>query len=119
MLKALLISATIALSGAAQAEEPSIVLPEGVTCSNLFWYQNGRVNPTELNDYQKCILAVNYGETDSGSLGDLLWVRINGEYFSVSKRKLWSSFSKEEDAQRALQIEFIRQHKEWKQNETR
>ena len=95
------------------ANASSIVLPEGVTCSDLFWATSGRLNPTELSDRQKCILATT-SEEDSGSMGDLLWVRIDGEYFSTSKRKLWVMFKDEDKARKALQIEFIRQHAEWK-----
>ena len=96
------------------SQEPSITLPEGVTCNDLFWKDRSRINPTELSNYQKCVLAVNYGETDSGVLGDILWVRIEGEYFSVSKRQLFASFRTEEAAKKAVEIEFQKQYQAWK-----
>ncbi len=95
-------------------QTPTLTLPEGVTCNDVFWTDNGRINPTELSDRQKCILSVHYGETNSGAMGNILWIRIDGEYFSVSKSVLKASFSNEEDAQRALQREYARQHGVWK-----
>ena len=106
-----LVAASVALT---EPEKPSIVLPEGVTCNDLFWKDRSRINPTELSDYQKCILSVHHGETNSGVLGDLLWVRIEGEYFSTSKRQLRAAFRTEEAAKRALQLDFQKQHREWK-----
>ena len=76
-----LVAASVALT---EPEKPSIVLPEGVTCNDLFWKDRSRINPTELSNYQKCILSVHHGETDNGVLGDLLRIRIEGEYFSAS-----------------------------------
>ena len=111
-----LVAASIA---ATPSETPSIVLPEGVTCNDLFWTDRSRINPTKLSDYQKCILSVHYGETDSGSLGSLLWIRIEGEYFSVSKNSLRAAFSNEEDAKKALNIEFTRQYNKWKRSHGR
>ena len=107
-----LVAASVAIT---EPEKPSIALPEGVTCNDLFWTDRSRINPTELSDYQKCYLSQYHGETNSGSLGDLLWVRIDGEYFSVSKRKLQNSFGRnEEAAKKALNIEFRRQYNKWK-----
>ena len=107
----LAVLAALIIASTHETQEPSIVLPEGVTCNDLFWRDRSRVNPTELSDYQKCVLGVNYGETDSGVLGDLLWVRVDGEYYSVSKRELRSAFSNEEDAKRAFNREIHKQIK--------
>ena len=107
----------IAAASAAPAQEPTITLPEGITCNDLFWRDRSRINPTELSDYQECILATHYGETDSGNLGDILWVRIEGEYFSVSKRELRAAFGTEKAAQEAFTIEIHRQYNEWKRGQ--
>ena len=52
-----LVAASVALT---EPEKPSIVLPEGVTCNDLFWKDRSRINPTELSNYQKCILSVHH-----------------------------------------------------------
>ena len=106
-----LVAASLALT---EPEKPSVVLPEGITCNDLFWADRSRINPSKLSDYQKCYLAIHHGETDSGSLGDLLWVRIEGEYFSISKRQLRTAFGTEEQAKKALRTEFQRQYHAWK-----
>ena len=105
------------MSTAAHANEP-LVLPEGVTCSDLFWYEGkGRINAKYLSDMQKCQLASRYADKNSGTFGQFLWVRIEGEYFSVNKIILQSSFRKEEDALKAFEIEIRRQHKAWKRGQ--
>ena len=108
--------AVIIAATAAPTQEPTITLPEGVTCNDLFWRDRSRINPTELSDYQECILAVHYGETDSGELGGILWVRIEGQYFSVSKRELHAAFSNEEDAKEAFKREIHNQYNKWKKD---
>ena len=106
-----LVAASVALT---EPEKPSIALPEGVTCNDLFWRDRSRINPTELSDYQKCYLSQYHGETDSGALGDLLWIRIEGEYFSLSKRELYAAFGDEDAAKRAVEIELQSQYRKWK-----
>ena len=115
MLRLLLV--TLFISTAAHADEP-LVLPEGVTCSDLFWYESaGRINAKHLSDKQKCELAVNYPDETSGSYSQFLWVKIEEEYFSVNKVILQSSFKKEEDAKKAFELEIYRQYNNWKKQQ--
>ena len=68
----------ILLTGTAQAQD----IPEGFKCSDI--YPNfSRVNPTELSDYQKCILSIHKAEEVSGTMGSLFWVKFEDKYYSM------------------------------------
>ena len=68
----------ILLTGTAQAQD----IPEGFKCSDI--YPNfSRVNPTELSDYQKCILSIHKSEEVSGTMGSLFWVKFEDKYYSM------------------------------------
>ena len=88
----------------------ALELPEGVTCTDLFWHTKNRVNPTELSDYQECVIATNWPDQTSGAMGDLFWVKLGEYYYSTSFSLLRKSFRDEDKALKAFILRVQTQH---------
>lgn len=101
-----MVSVMVMLSGVLSVTTPAnaiTTLPDGITCTDLFWDSKNRLNPTELSDYQECILATTTDE-DHGRLGDFFWIKLDDEYYSFNLRNLIKSFTSREKAEQAMQL---------------
>lgn len=86
--------AAVTLSSPVSALE----LPDGVTCTDLFWHTKATINKQELTEYDKCIIATNWPEKESGNLANIFWIKLDGIYYSINLRTLAKSFPDKEKA---------------------
>ena len=110
-----MILASIIMIVATQAQSSNTQIPNTVSCNDLFWNSPNEIKG-KLSLKEECWLSRHRTEKNSGVLGDKMWFRTEGKYFSVSKSRLRASFSDEAKATKALQIEFQRQYRNWKRN---
>ena len=106
-MKKTILAALAALTFVSPAS--ALELPEGYTCSDIFWMTKDRINPIKLSDYQECVLATTKPDETSGILGDLIWIQIDGIYYSTSMRLLRKSFTNFEDAHKAFMLHVLRE----------
>ena len=84
----------------------ALELPAGLTCSDIFWADKGRVNPKHLSDYQECVLATTQPDKTQGIFNDIAWIKHNGKYYSMALSVLRKSFRNPDKALAALSLYF-------------
>ena len=81
-------------------------------CKTLDGYGESRFNPTELSEYQECWLDVYKADESAGTLGSILWVKVDGEYLSMPVKKIHKAGSAEKAKQMIVDMVIVEMLKE-------
>ena len=76
----------------------ALELPDGLTCTDLFWHTKGGINKKHLSDYDECVIATNWPDKEFGVLNNIAWVKIEDHYYSMSINVMRKSFGSAEQA---------------------
>ena len=113
-MKKTILAALAALTFVSPAS--ALELPEGVTCTTLFWQTKTMWATPHLTDYEECVIATNWPNKESGILNQKAWVKIEGKFYSMHLNILRKSAKNKDEALALFNRYVLEQHYLGKEN---
>ena len=96
------------------SQEPAFDIPNEESCKTLFAVESFTSDPTYLSPYQKCWVDRWRADDEHGVIGEIIWVRIEDQLFSLNRKALRTL--REDQAKIVFEREIKRQYNEWKKD---